>query len=82
MNAVNLLDAFLVKPLCSGFWVFFSCSSSLSFIMDSNILENVLVTTIPLLFPGIFLSFPFSGRELVFHFSCYLECPYLEKSDL
>jgi hypothetical protein len=48
MNAVNLLDAFSVKPLCSGFWVFFSCSSSLSFIIDSDILENVLVTTIPL----------------------------------
>jgi hypothetical protein len=30
------------------FKVFFSCSSSLSFIIDSNILKNVLVTTIPL----------------------------------
>jgi hypothetical protein len=45
---LNLLDAFSVKPLCSGFLVFFSFSSSLSFIIDSNILENVLVTTIPL----------------------------------
>jgi hypothetical protein len=41
MKAVNLLDAYSVKPPCSGFWVFFSCSSSLSFIIDSNIQDGV-----------------------------------------
>jgi hypothetical protein len=65
MNGVNLLDAFSVKPLCSGFWVFFSCSSSLSFIIDSNILENVLVRGRPFNLKGGVMVFCFVQKFLL-----------------
>ena len=48
INAVNLLDACSVKPLCKGFCVGDSCFSNRSLMTDSIIFENVFVTTMPL----------------------------------
>ena len=41
INAVNLLDACSVKPLCKGFCVGDSCFSNRSLMTDSIIFENV-----------------------------------------